>query len=281
MKNEVEQYLKKIGTTAEVIAAFKAEELPDEFSVDDSAAAFIEKRKQLTLNDSTVQEEMKKKYNSEQFPAIIKPILSKIKSLTGMTTEEVNELVKDGNKYPDVKEVLEKAMLKLKNTSAQGEDEIKAKLFALQGEYDGFKETHTSEMEKLKTGFENERKLAKVNSAFSKEVSKLDLIIPSEAAHTVLSSTLLSKYRFNVTENGLEALTLDGNKPASETGFLSAADLIKNAANEMQIIKKSNGGGGGDEGDKNKKQQQQQHKPKELTGRALEMQQRAEAKEKR
>jgi hypothetical protein len=235
-------FLKSVGVEQSAIDAMTAETTPDDFNFDDAVSAFIQKRRDLTLNDSKVQEEMKKKYNSEQYPAIIKPILKKMKDSFGLTTEEVNALVEDGKAFPDVKKLIDTGIGKMKTTSAQGVDEVKQQLFDLRAEYDQFKTTSTTERENLLAGFERERKQEKVKMAFHKAVSGLDLTLPKDTANKVLSTILMEKYNFDVTDDGLSALTKDGNKPANDKGFLTAIDLIKQEAETMQIMKKSNGG---------------------------------------
>lgn len=248
MKEAIEKYLKAIGAPAEHIAALKADETPEEYNHDDAVAAFNAKRKDLFLNNSDMMKELKQKFNKEQFPAIVKPLQKAIKDATGLTADEITGLIDDGEKYPDTKKLITAGINKMKASGASSVDEVQAKLNNLQKQYDEAINSHKTQIDDLKTGFQRERKQEKVKSAFNKIVTGLDLIMPNDGANTLLSAALLDKYNFDVDDNGLNVTNKDGTKVSRNNDFVTAEQLIKMQAEEYQIIKKSNGGGTGTNG---------------------------------
>jgi hypothetical protein len=248
MKEAVEQFLKGAGVSAETITALKADELPEDFKVNEAVSTFIKKRQELTLNDGDIMKELKDKFNKEQYPAIVKPILKRLKDMTGLTTEEMDGLKEEGDQYANPKKVLEFAIDKLKKSGANSADEIKEQMFALRKEYDEAKENHTKAITDLKNGFEAERTREKVSKRFSGIVSGQEYVVDKDVAHEIIFNRLNSRYDFVITDNGLQPMTKDGNKAADEKGFLTAAELVKREAEAIKILKKSNGGEGGDGG---------------------------------
>lgn len=246
MSEKIKAFLNGIGVSEDTQNALFAEENGEDWTVDSAASGYVKKRQALTLNNSDILKELKQQHNREQYPAIVKPLIKKIQTFGGLSVEDMAALTKEGQSLPDVKALLDMAQERYKTQSAGTADEIKSQLHDLQNAFNASKEAHQNELTTLQTDYANKIKMGKVKRHFAKVVASLDLIVPAEAAETLLQTSLLSAYNFDVDDKGLSVLNQDGTKASDGKNFLSAADIIKHKADEFQILKKSNGGSEGD-----------------------------------
>jgi hypothetical protein len=245
MKENVKQLLTLIGVDSVTIQALQSDEAPEGFSLEDAAKAYTLKRRELVLNDGDTQKELKRKYNSEMYPAMMKPVLKELQRLTGLSSDQLKAITKEGDSLPNMKEAISLGIENYSKTAATGVDEVKQQLFELKSKYETATTSWTQEKENLITGFKTERKMEKVKRHFENSVNGLDLILPSEAANVMLSTVLMNRYKFDVSDDGkLEVFTKEGGKVDDGNNFLSATDIIKQQADDFKILKKSNGGGG-------------------------------------
>lgn len=255
MKDSVKQFLKAIGVDSNTMEALSQDNAPDTFNIEDASKAYISKRRELVLNDGDFQKQMKQKYNKDLYPAIVKPLLKELKRSTGLTDEQLKSITPEGQNLPDMKRAIGLGIETYSKTASSGVDEVKRELFEWKSKYENASTAWNEEKQNLITGFEKQRKQEKVQRHFERAVNKMELILPKEAANTMLSADLMNRYNFDVNDTGeLQVFTKDGNKVDDGNNFLSAEDVIKRRASEFKILKVSNGGDGGNAGgDGNKK----------------------------
>lgn len=277
MKEATEKLLTQLGVDSSVIDALKADALPDDFSIEDSVAAYKSKRKELILNDSVLMKELKQKFNAEQYPAMMKPLLKAVRDAGGFSSEEIDALKEDGEKHPNMKKAIAALAEKLRKNGNASVEEVQQKLFDLKKEFEDSKTSHTEQITNLKNGHAMELKQGKLKTQFSKVINGLDLVIPHEGANIMLYNDINNNYKMDLNESGeMVILNKDGSKVTDDNNFLSALDVIKGKAETYNIIKKSNGGGGDGGNGGNPNPNPNPNRPQgKLTGRAAELEARA------
>lgn len=247
MKEAVKKYLLSIGTPKETISALEAETVPDDFVMDEAVNGFIKLRQDLTLNNSEILKSLKQKFNGEQFPAIINPIVKKLRDISGLSTEDVQKLIKDGDSHVDVKTLIDAVVGKLKSTGAASVDEQKQKIFDLQKSIDDMKNEYTEKLTNAEKSADNRVKKFKIGIDFVKEMANHKSMITPEATQSVIEAWM-NKRNINLDydpeTNQLMPFNADGTKYSDSKGFLNASNLIKSAMEESKILVVSNGGGG-------------------------------------
>lgn len=241
---KLKQFLNGIGVNEEVQNALFSEETPEDFNIEEVTSQHLTKRRELMLNNAEILKELKQKHNREQYPAIVKPIISKLKKFGGLSDDDVKELIKEGQSFPDIAALLDLSASAFKKSNSGSIDEQKQKYFDLQNQFNAAREAHELQLNEIKSTYETKIRQGNINRAFDGVVSQLDLIVPTKAASSALRS-LMSEYQFGVENGELTVKTLDGNRVADDKDFITATDLIKRKASEFQFIKKSNGGDGG------------------------------------
>jgi len=241
---KVKQFFDLIGLDGATVNNLISDEQSDDFSIEDAAKAYAEKRTALILNDSAIIGELKTKFNNEQYPAIVKPIISRLKKLGGLSDDEIKELAGEGKSIPELKAVFDLAETSYQKKMASTADDVKSQLFSIQNEYNEYKASQEKQLQTIHEQYAQERKMEKVKHKFSKIVAGLDLVLPTDAADKLLQVDLLGKYNFDVDGENLIATNPDGTKAADGKNFLTAQQLITKAADEYKILKRSNGDDG-------------------------------------
>ena len=241
---KVKQFFELIGMDAETVTNLISDEQNNDFSIEEAAKAYTEKRTALVLNDSNIIGELKTKFNNEQYPAIAKPIISRLKKMGGLSDDDLKELAGDGKSIPDIKAVFDLAESSYQKKMASTADEVKTQLFGIQNEYNEYKTEQAKQLQAIHEEYAKKHKMEKVKHHFSKIVSAMDLILPQDAADKLLQVDLFSRYNFDIDGESLIATNPDGTKAADGKNFLSAEQIITKAADDYKILKRSNGAEG-------------------------------------
>ena len=254
MKETIEKYLLSIGTDAATIAALKADETPEDYNQDEAVKGYLAKRRELVLNDGDLQKDMKKKYNSELYPAMMKPILKELQKVTGLSSEQLKSITQDGNSLPDMKKAIALGIETFGKTAAGGVDEVKQELFDIKAKFETSQSEHVARIEELQNGFAMKIRTGQINQGFAEKLQAHSFTLPMKSANKVLMSEISDNYNIVLDDKGkLAAQTKDGNRPSNEKGFITLDDIILSIAKEFGIYKQSNGGGTGSGGDEGKK----------------------------
>lgn len=233
----IKDLLKELGIEESAIE--KVEK--GEADVKTVASEFLNKRKELMLNDSTLIGDLKKRFNDEQFPAIVNPFINALKNKAGLTKEEIEALKEEGENFPSWKKVVEKAFEKTKQAGSGDIDELKKRLFDVQNEYESHKQKYQSDIESLKKSYEAEKMAEKSNAKLIEIIEKSEYIIPATTAAKLIRSELAG-FSMQVDDKGkLQILNADGTRVANDKHFLTPEQLIEQIGESLNILKKSNG----------------------------------------
>lgn len=245
MKESVERFFKGIGVDADTINAFKADKLPDDFDMESAQKTFLQKRRELTLNDGDLLKELKQKHNSESYPAIIKPLIKDFKRQTGLDDEQIKSITDDGKSLPDMKKLFALGVGNLKKTTSSTVDEVRQEVFEWKNKFETAKANHEQAISEIKNGFESKIKQSKISRGFSDKLQSRQFTFPLKTVNELLFNNISTHFDFTLNEDGEPGiLNKDGTRPTDGKNFLTLDDIIDRTAEEYNIVKKSNGGSG-------------------------------------
>lgn len=248
----LEKFLTSINVKPEIIEKLKADELPEDFNLEEVAKSHVSTIQEIAIE--TKLPELKTKFHSEAHNKIMKILIDNSKSSGLVSKEEADAFKKAEDK--DIKGII--SLLSKSRKSALSEiasttdetlkkkaDEMTEKFLNLQNELEETKTIHESELTKVQSEAQQTYNSLIVDSVITAGNNKLVFAVPErEEADRMLIKMQIEK----LAKVGVDGAvtSLDGTKLVKfdETGFYTHVhELQKDIASKFKMLKVSNGGG--------------------------------------
>lgn len=236
--SKFKEYLKALGVDAKTITAIeKAEEKNEDIDFKPMVDEFNTGQRKLLRNDDDFIEEIQ----GAERGKILDQVERKLKGKFGLKPDQIKDIGTGGKPFERMEKIIDLAHGETIKGMDKSLQEVQAELTAANTRLKDLEET---EIPKIKSEVEAEKKNFKIANKLSKLIPVDDLRVPLETVDLVLNPQLSAAYDLDLDDDGNVVVFTKGKriqpKSADGTKLLTAQEIISDILKKNKFVKESN-----------------------------------------